>query len=172
VFPDDGCRPFFPFVASQGHRRPTARPPPPPPRRRSRCVARHWAGTPTDDAAGRQNEEACGLWRTTPLQFKARSVLVKIWYRRGHQHRSILLLRRGKGPKGPFGGLHLILPLLLSLLLRQLPLLLIPLQGSKQRNNSNLVPWNPLLIQCLSHQLQWPSYIYRDGGSGDFPPSP
>jgi hypothetical protein len=41
------------------------------------------------------------------------------WDRRGHQHHSTLLLRMGKKPKSPFGGLHL-LPLLLPLLLLQL----------------------------------------------------
>jgi hypothetical protein len=38
---------------------------------------------------------------------------------------------RGKEPKNPFRGLHLLLPLLLALLLLQLSLLLIPLQSSK-----------------------------------------
>jgi hypothetical protein len=42
--------------------------------------------------------------------------------RRGHRHNGTLLLRRGKEPKGPFSGLHLLLPLLLLSLL--LPLLL------------------------------------------------
>jgi hypothetical protein len=51
--------------------------------------------------------------------------------RMGRRHNSTLLLRRGKEPKGPFGGLHLLLPLLLALLLLQLSLLLILLQGSK-----------------------------------------
>jgi hypothetical protein len=37
----------------------------------------------------------------------------------GHLHHSTLLLRRGKEPKNPFAGLHL-LPLLLALLLLQL----------------------------------------------------
>jgi hypothetical protein len=39
--------------------------------------------------------------------------------RRGRRHNSTLLLRRGKEPNSPFGGLHL-LPLLLTLLLLQL----------------------------------------------------
>jgi hypothetical protein len=52
------------------------------------------------------------------------------WDQGGHQHHSTLLLWRGKEPKGPFEEL-LLSPLLLALLLLQLSLLLILLQGSK-----------------------------------------